>query len=241
MREMPLFSNHLCPWWVETAGSPAAVRVPYHEAEASAKRKGESMKTAALALFLAVGIMPASASELAKTYTYFSIRGATMADIDRELARRGPSVGGGNERHPGATRMEFRTKLGYAATGNSCTIRTVKVQVRAKVILPRWYPPRRASFETRFVWDTLASDIRRHEEQHVAIANSYGRKLESALKTVGRQRNCAIAGEKAQKISDRILGQHDRAQQRFDAAESAGFERRLSKLLKQRLRELKRS
>lgn len=199
------------------------------------------MKTVALAVFLAFGAVPAGAADLSKTYTYFSIRGATMADIDKDLSRRGPSLAGSNERHPGATRMEFKTRLGYASTDRACTIKSAKVHVHADVILPRWRPPRRASFDTRFVWDTLAADIRRHEEQHVQIAQDYARRLEAALQRVGRQRNCAIAAAKAQKISDRILAQHDRAQQRFDRVESAGFEKRLTRLLKQRLRALKQS
>lgn len=196
------------------------------------------MKTTAFAVLLMLGTAaPSAAAELSKTYSYFSIRGNTLDELEKELARRGPNVSTTGKRHPGATRMEFKTRLTYANTGKHCQVTAATVRVSAKVILPRWRPGRKASADTRFVWDTLASDIKRHEEAHVVIARNYGRKLEEALIRIGRERDCDQASAKAAKVTERILAQHDREQQRFDRAESAGFERRLLKLLEERLRQ----
>ena len=68
------------------------------------------------------------------------------------------------------------------------------------------------------------------------IARNHARELERKLLRLGRQRSCAIAAEKAKATADRILNKHDRAQAKFDQVESANFERRMLKLLRQRIR-----
>lgn len=192
------------------------------------------------ALLLVGAVAPVDAAELSKTYSYFSIRGNTLDDIERDLARRGPSVVTTGQRHPGATRMEFKTHLTYARSRGFCRISSAEVRISAKVILPRWRPGRKASADTRFVWDTLASDIRRHEEQHVAIANTYARRLENKLKSLSQYKNCETLQAKAAKTTNRILDQHEQAQQRFDRVESDGFEDRLIRLMESRLHEMGR-
>lgn len=190
------------------------------------------------ALLLIGAILPADAAELSKTYSYFSIRGNTLDDIERELARRGPSVVTTGQRHPGATRMEFKTHLTYAESRGFCRVSSAEVHIAAKVILPRWRAGRKASADTRFVWDTLAIDIRRHEEQHVAIANTYARRLENRLKGLWQYKSCEAVQARATRMTNRILDQHERAQQHFDKVESDGFEDRLIRLMESRLREL---
>ena len=47
------------------------------------------------------------------------------------------------------------------------------------------------------VWDTLASDIKRHEESHVSIAKAHAREMEQAVLALPRGASCAAVGEKA--------------------------------------------
>jgi predicted secreted Zn-dependent protease len=200
------------------------------------------MKAAAFAALLLFGaVVPADAAQLSKTYSYFSIGGSTLDDIEKDLARRGPNVSTTGQRHPGATRMEFKTKLAWTQKGNSCRLTTARVNVSAKVILPQWKPGRRANRDTRLIWGTLAADIKRHEETHVRIANNHARELEDALKKMGSYRTCKQVSEHASRITKRILDKHDREQQRFDRIESAGFEKRFFRLLENRMRATKTS
>ncbi len=195
------------------------------------------MKSAALALLLAVAATaPATAAELRKSYSYFTISGNTLDDIERGLERRGPNVASTGERHPGATRMEFKTKLGWKQQRNRCTLSSAHVTLTAKIILPRWKPGRKAGSDTRFVWQTLAADIKRHEEAHVIIAKNHAAELEKALMSIGSLRTCEQVTDRAAAVTQRVLDKHEREQQRFDRVESAGFEKRLFKLLEYRLR-----
>ncbi|MBX3567278.1 MAG: DUF922 domain-containing protein [Rhizobiaceae bacterium] len=178
---------------------------------------------------------PASAANIARTYSYFSIGGSTLDEIESELSRRGPLLGSSGNRHPGATRMQFTTRIGYEDRGSNCRIAQATVTVKAKVILPKWRRTKRADPEVRLIWDTLASDIKRHEESHVSIAKGFAHDLERALLAVRSQRTCEAAAQKAKTVSADILARHERAQDRFDRIEAANFESRLLRLLRYRL------
>ena len=192
-------------------------------------------------LVLAVGLLSASAlplqgASLSKTYSYFTIGGTTVEEIENELARHGPKIKSTGARHPGATRMEFTSRVSYGEAGNGrCSVVQVNVSVKANVILPRWNRRRSADGDTRLIWDTLSADIKRHEESHVVIARNHAREMEAALKEIRGERDCAIAQQKAKVVTERILAKHDAEQERFDRIEGINFERRLLRQLRHRI------
>ena len=191
-------------------------------------------------LLLALGLFgltcaPAPAASLAKTYAYFSIGGSTLEEIEKELTARGPQVKSTGHRHPGATRMEFTSRVGYAEKNGRCSVVSARVTVQVKIILPRWRQRGHAAQDVRLIWDTLESDIRRHEESHVVIAKNHARELEDALTEIGRQKDCATAKTRVKATTDRVLAAHDAAQERFDRIEGINFESRLLRLLKYRM------
>lgn len=188
------------------------------------------------ATLVGITALPATAETVSKTYAYFSVGGTTLDELEAELNRRGPEVKKTGQRHPGATQMQFNTGLGYIEKNGSCRISEATVSVKAKLILPRWRQRARGDDEARLVWDTLSGDIKRHEEQHVAIAQDYARKLERKLMRLGRHKNCKIAAQRAEAAATAVLAAHDKAQTKFDVNESAGFERRLVKLMRQRIK-----
>lgn len=194
------------------------------------------MKTLLLsaAMLMALAV-PAASASLSKTYSYFTIGGSTLEEIERELKRHGPQVNNSGSRHPGATRMEFITRIGYGERGSFCGVVEADVEVEARMILPRWQRSRKADFDTRFVWATLAADIKRHEESHVIIAKNHARELEQELRGIQNVRSCETAQALAKEISARILARHDKAQDDFDRIESVNFESRLLRLMRYRL------
>jgi predicted secreted Zn-dependent protease len=197
------------------------------------------MKSTLLTATLIAGMtLPAGAASLSKTYSYFSIGGNTLDEIEAELASRGPHVSASNRRHPGATQMEFTTRLSYSQTPGSCKIVSAQVSVNAKVILPRWRRSRKAEQDVRLIWDTLAADIKRHEESHVVIAKNHAREMEQALKAMDRQKDCRMAAAKAKDVTAKILARHDRAQMEFDRVEGKNFESRIMRLLRYRLEQI---
>jgi predicted secreted Zn-dependent protease len=194
-----------------------------------------NVKSLVVALALAGMALPAGAASVNKTYSYFSVGGKTLEEIETELVRRGPRVKSTGRRHPGATQMEFTTRLAYAEREGNCAIVKASVSVRAKMILPRWGQRAKADGDTRLIWDTLSADIKRHEESHVIIAKNHARELEQALKGISRQRSCQLAAAKAKAMTEKILTKHDRAQDEFDRIEGINFESRIIRLLRYRM------
>lgn len=180
----------------------------------------------------AIGAAPAWAASLSKTYAYFSVSGRTAEQIERDMARRGPRVGNSLLGHAGAAELKFTGKIDYAEAKGRCRVKNAHFHVRAQISLPRWRDRRRSDRDLVFVWDTLARDIKRHEEQHVIIAKNHAREIEQAIKKLPSARDCKTLEAKAGEITDRILEKHDRAQARFDRVEAINYESRLQRLLR---------
>ena len=179
-----------------------------------------------------------SAQTVSRSYSYFTIGGITLQEIDEELSRRGPKISSTGRRHPGATQMQFSTRYTFASTTEWCRIQKAEVSVKAKMILPQWRARSRSDPDTRLIWDTLSSDIRRHEESHVQIAKSHARKLGEALEAIGRRGDCGAVKTVANSVSARVLAEHDAAQDRFDRIESINFENRIMRLLSYRMQQI---
>ncbi len=193
----------------------------------------KSITFAALMTFMTA--LPASAANLSKTYSYFTVGGTTLAQLEEQLESRGPTVKSTGRRHPGATQMEFSTRVGYVEKNGYCRVQKATVTVKAKLILPRWRQRGKADKDLRLIWDTLSSDIKRHEESHVVIAKNHAREIEQALLRLSRQKSCAALAAKTKAVSAKILAKHDRAQERFDRVEGINFERRMLRLLNYRM------
>jgi predicted secreted Zn-dependent protease len=187
------------------------------------------------AAVLALAGTSAQASGFTREYTYFSIGGSTLAEIEQELERRGPEVSTTNRRHPGATRMKFTTRVTYGETGGRCGVVKAAVNLNANMILPRWRRPRAAETDVRLIWDTLSADIKRHEESHVVIARNHARELETALSQISGLGTCDEAQARVEQTTARILERHEEEQIRFDRIESANFESRMMRLLEYRM------
>jgi predicted secreted Zn-dependent protease len=191
-----------------------------------------------LLLFAAGMTSPASAATISKSYSYFTIRSATLPELEEELNRRGPEVKSTGQRHPGATRLEFQTVVDYVPDGRGCRVGEVAVTVQAKIILPRWKSRAKPDRESRIIWNTLSADIKRHEERHVEIARNHARELEQTLTGLDKARDCDRLATQVARVTDRILKSHDEAQSRFDRVEGINFEARLFRLLRYRLEQI---
>jgi predicted secreted Zn-dependent protease len=188
------------------------------------------------ALLTAALVAPAAAANVSKTYSYFSVGGSTLEDIQRQLDARGPEVRTDGHRHAGAVQMTFVSRVSYQNSTNGCSIAAASVTVRAKIILPHWHGARPTDPGVRLVWDTLSSDIKRHEETHVMIAKNHARTLEQSLLAIRRQPDCEAAVAKAIKVTEKVLAKHNAAQAEFDRIEGVTWESRMTRLLQYRIK-----
>jgi predicted secreted Zn-dependent protease len=181
-------------------------------------------------------VAPASGDTIiVKKTTYFSIGGRTAADLDREMMRRGPLSKTTGRRHPGATLIRFTGTATFIGKDGRCRIGGAKVTLSTKIMLPRWSNRRKAPAQLGLIWDTLSSDIKRHEERHAEIARNHARDFEKRILALPTAANCAILKAKVNEISRQAMEDHDKDQKRFDRIESVNFEKRMIRLLKYRI------
>jgi predicted secreted Zn-dependent protease len=190
-------------------------------------------RLALAAILLASAPQAQSEMIVRKTVTYFSIGGKTPADLDREMAARGPLLATGR-RHPGATRVTFSGKASYVDEDGRCSIGDARIVLTTKMMLPRWKNRSKADARMALLWDTLSADIKRHEERHAEIARNHARALEKALKALRPERSCEALKAKVAAATQKALDDHDADQKRFDRIEAANFGARMTRLLRYR-------
>jgi predicted secreted Zn-dependent protease len=196
------------------------------------------MKHLLAALFLTLSASPAFAADMVRSYSYYTLDATTLDELSKQFESRGPKVESSGHKHPGATRMQFTTHTTYSREPGRCSVLKARTVLKVEVILPRWRPRRKPEADMRIIWDTLASDIRRHEGQHTDIAKNYARKLEQSIQELGSADNCAEMAVKVKKTTASVLDEHDRAQQQFDRVENINFEDRFQRLLDYRLQRM---
>lgn len=177
----------------------------------------------------------AGAATITERATYFTLRGSTLEQLDRELNRKGPSAGTAGDRHPGATQVSFGGRVTYAPSGSVCRVGRTEFTLKLVKILPRWTPPRASSAATVIVWRTLAQDIYRHEEDHARIARRFVRQMESAVRNLGPRPDCRSMEATVNATTARYLKAHERTQLDFDKVEGREVNRRLKRLLRQNI------
>lgn len=186
-------------------------------------------------LFVATLSLPAAAASVSRTYSYFNVGGKTFEELQFELQSRGPMVQSTGKRHAGATRMEFNSRIKYGQSDSRCKVVSASVSVKAQVILPRWTQRRSAGSDVRFFWDTLSSDIKRHEESHIVIARTHAREMEMAIAAIRPRKTCEAVAAEVKTITQQLMGRHDRAQDEFDRVEGINFENRMLRLMRYRI------
>jgi predicted secreted Zn-dependent protease len=188
------------------------------------------------AFLLCVIEAPAQAEPvITKTYSYFRIGGRTAEELDKALERHGPLTKTSGHRHPGATEIKFGGEVTYVEKGGRCSVGGARVTLRTHIILPRWSNSGKAPTDLRFIWATLSSDIKRHEERHAEIARNHARMLERELLDLPSRRTCDDVEALVTEATHRVLSEHDQQQLRFDQVEAANFDARMTRLLKYRI------
>lgn len=171
-----------------------------------------------------------------KSVSYFDIKGSSADELDAALNQRGPLAMGSSSHHPGATKIRFGGNATYSEANGRCYISEVKVTVDTEIILPRWRDRRHASKQLSMIWNTLAADIRRHEDRHVEIARQHARQMEHLILSLPSASNCDTLQDKANEVTARETDRHDADQARFDRIEAINFQNRIQRLLYYRSR-----
>lgn len=179
---------------------------------------------------LAAGCMStglAHGADITERTTYFMVKGATFADLDRALGATGPLLSGG-ERHAGSTKVTFMRDLEFASQKTGCRVSRTNLRLDLVTTLPRWNAPQKADPRTRTMWKILQRDIAEHEAHHSAIAKTWLDRMNQELLALPAEASCARMEIVATRRSQELQMAHAKAQHGFDRTEARVVDSRLN-------------
>ncbi|MCI5076239.1 DUF922 domain-containing protein [Oricola sp.] len=151
------------------------------------------------------------------TTTYYSIGGKTGADLDREIATKGPMKG---HALASAAIKFVPVAISYDKSDTGCSYKTARFRIDANITLPRWSNQNSSDPGLRTAWRFLAEYAREHEQVHIDIAEEHARKLGEQLEALAPRKTCEALDAAGQQVLKRVKRDHNRAQLAFDAAEN---------------------
>lgn len=172
----------------------------------------------------ALAITACTSTQSRVTTTYYTIRGVSGEDLDREIAAKGPLKG---HALASAAIKFVPVAISYDQSDGKCAFREAKFRIEAEMTLPRWQEHRQSNDpDLRIAWRNLSDYALQHEKHHIAIAEKYAAKIGKELKALPAKATCDALDKSAQRVLQKNKRDHNRDQLAFDAAE----QKRLSAL-----------
>lgn len=149
---------------------------------------------------------------------YYAVSGETFTEVDRQISLHGPEVTGVGKALA-STGLQMLRKVKYTLVPQGCEATNARVNVKARVTLPRHTNASRLKAELATAWNSLEEYARVHEAVHLAIADQYALKMEAAIMALPPQANCVEMREEVKETFDRLYEQHYQEQLAFDESE----------------------
>lgn len=164
-------------------------------------------------------------------YQSFNVKGLTQVELWKDIQTNGPRsrLGIGSA---GYTSFRFDNKVNIVPRNGKCIISSIEFHLTSIVELPNWTDYDAASADLQIYWQALSSDVRRHEDGHVEIAEASISKLYQDLSKITPQRNCDVLKRKVRTIIKRSEVTRNRAQNAFERKEVRGQRKRLTNLVR---------
>jgi predicted secreted Zn-dependent protease len=154
----------------------------------------------------------ATGSDVEVVNRYYSIHGASHAELVASVRRNGPKGG----RAYGIGYIDFFPRYRTEPGAGGCRIVQPEVGLRIVLELPRWDEdkggtPGIASFARRF-----ARAIEAHEMEHVRIARSYAGRMRTGLARLKADASCWSLSSRAEDLIRNLKTRHVESQKAFD-------------------------
>lgn len=167
---------------------------------------------------------------------YYDIKGNSFSELDQQILLHGPTVEGVGKALA-ATKIKMVPDIRFSQKGGKCFLTKTRVNVQARVTLPRLANQRQLKKSLQRAWRNLEEYARLHEAVHVAIADHHALEIEKSLAAMVPAKDCDTLKSNARSLAAKMLEKHELEQLKFDANEK----KRIKSLTgeKTRLAELK--
>jgi len=151
---------------------------------------------------------------------YYTVTGDTFNEVDQQIKIHGPEVTGVGKALA-STDLRMLPQIKYELVNGACRVSNARINVKARVTLPRHSNVNSLKSELAQAWNSLEEYARVHEAVHLAIADRYAVEMEEAINRLQPQSDCVEMRERVQQTFSRLFEEHHREQLQFDADEKA--------------------
>ncbi|MEM7214203.1 MAG: DUF922 domain-containing protein [Pseudomonadota bacterium] len=149
---------------------------------------------------------------------YYTVSGATFHELDKDIKLHGPNVTGVGKALA-STDLRMLPDIRYATSAGKCEVTKARINVKARVTLPRHSNESKLKADLAQAWNNLEEYARVHEAVHLAIADRYALIMEEAITALRPRENCSSMREDVQAAFSKLFEQHHAEQLQFDADE----------------------
>ena len=157
--------------------------------------------------------------QVSESINYYVFGGATVAEMNAQLARLGPKTAEGS--FHAYTSWYVKWNYDYDRSSGTCGLGPVRTTVTVNYRLPKWARPK-APRELAVKWDAYAVALRSHEDGHRDIGVEAGRAVARALAQLPRQPSCEQLESLADKTGERILQEAQAREVEYDRRTNHG-------------------
>ena len=182
-------------------------------------------------LILGVTLLIAACTAVGERTTvsvgYYTVSGETFDDLDRDIRLHGPNVTGVGKALA-STDLRMLPDIRYQVKSGECAVTNARINVKARVTLPRHRNERVLKRELAKAWNNLEEYARIHEAVHLAIADRYALLIEDAVMALKPHNDCNTMRVAVQQTFDRLFEEHHAEQLQFDLDEKIRIRRLIS-------------
>ena len=149
---------------------------------------------------------------------YYNVNGETFDELDQDIRLHGPNVTGVGKALA-STDLRMVPKIKYARQRHGCKVSSARVNVNARVTLPRHTNEAGLRSELASAWQNLEEYAKIHEAVHLAIADRYALIMEEAILDLPGQNTCDVMRQQAKQTFSVLFQHHHEEQLAFDASE----------------------
>jgi len=118
-----------------------------------------------------------------------------------------------------STDLRMLPSIKYKLANGGCEVSNARINVKARVTLPRHANVNTLKVELAQAWSSLEEYARVHEAVHLAIADRYAIAMENAINALPPAKNCVSMREDVQVVFSDLFEKHHADQLQFDADE----------------------
>ncbi|MFD0917955.1 DUF922 domain-containing protein [Pseudahrensia aquimaris] len=157
-----------------------------------------------------------------KTKNYI-ITGTNARDFARSMSKKGPYSRQHRKRAWATASRDLTFQITRKKSRSGCRVRSVKVSLAIKYVLPKLASTRGVSARERKKWKRMKSLLVKHERTHGRFYKELAKKTERSIKRMAPAKSCQQLERNALKLAKKLSAEDSARNDLFDARDSRNY------------------